>query len=192
MLATVGMQFPVMHGVTTILPEGDYETYSEAGYQWNEAEQKWDGLRHAGKTKRGLSVVGTYNYVLHDSFRVIQLAYNLKAGDGARIWRPGMADPTDLFDWVKRFKYQQPLDCTDGLLEAWNVFFESCVWNLYCVPKLGWPPLYLDQQRCCMAKSTIAGYPRSLDNAGAVLRLVNGKDAEGKKLIGKLTVPRKP
>lgn len=192
MLTTVGTRYRAMHGVATILPDQDFETYSEGGYQWNEVEQKWEGLHYAGKTKRGLSVVGTYNYVLHPSFRIIQHAYNLKNGDGARIWRPGMPDPTDLFNWVKTYKFQQPLDCTDGLLEAWNTFFEATVWNLYCVPKLGWPPLYLDQMRCCMAKAAIAGYPRGLDNAGPVLKLVNLKDAEGKKLISKLTVPRNP
>jgi DNA polymerase bacteriophage-type len=187
-----GMQFPAMHGVATILPESDYETYSEAGYQWNEIEQKWEGLKYAGKTKRGLTVVGTYNYVLHPSFRIIQLAYNLKNGDGARIWRPGFPDPTDLFDWIKRYRYNQPLDCIEGLLEAWNVFFEATVWNLYCVPKLGWPPFYIDQMRCCMAKAAVAGYPRGLDNAGPVLKLVHQKDKEGKDLIGKLTVPKNP
>lgn len=192
MLVTVGQRFPVMNGFATVLPDGDYETYSEAGYEWNEVEQKWDGLRYAGKTKRGLTVVGTYNYVLHPSFRVIQFAYNLKNGVGARIWRPGFPDPTDLFDWIKRYRYNQALESVEGLLEAWNVFFETTVWNLYCVPKLGWPPLYLDQIRCCMAKAAIAGYPRKLDNAGTVLKLVNLKDSEGGKLINKLTVPKKP
>jgi len=216
MLATVGQQFSVMHGVTTILPEGDFETYSEAGYQWVDVpgywkevtrkrkgviftEQVWveptvalEGLRYAGKGKYGLTVVGTYNYVLHPTFRISQLAYNLKNGQGARIWRPGFPDPVDLFDWIKCYRPGQPLDCIDGLLEAWNVFFESCVWNLYCVPKLGWPPLYLDQQRCCMAKSTVAGYPRKLEQTGQVLRLSNQKDSEGKRLINKLTVPKEP
>lgn len=186
------MRYPVMLGFATILPEQDFETYSEAGYQWNEALQKWEGLRYAGKTKRGLTVVGTYNYVLHPTFRPLQLAYNLKDGIGARIWRPGYPDPTDLFDWVKRYQHNQPLDSVDGLLEAWNVFFEATVWNLYCVPKLGWPPLYIAQQRCCMAKSAIAGYPRKLDNAAEVLKLVNQKDKAGHDLIKKLTVPKKP
>ncbi len=216
MVATVGMQFPVMHGVTTILPEQDFETYSEAGYQWIEVpgyykdvtrkrkgvvtiESVWveptvelAGLKYAGKTKRGLTVVGTYNYVLHPTFRPIQLAFNLKNGDGARIWRPRMADPLDLFEWVKSYDPRQPLDCPQGLLEAWNTFFEASVWNLYCVPNLGWPPLYLDQMRCCMAKSALAGYPRGLDNAGPVLHLVNLKDSGGKELIKKLTVPKEP
>ena len=216
MLATVGQQFLVMHGVATVLPEADYETYSEAGYQWVEVPGYWkevtrkrkgvvtvqnvwveptatlEGLRYAGKTKRGLTVVGTYNYVLHPTFRPLSLAYNLKDGVGARIWRPGQPDPVDLFDWIKRYRYGQPLDCTEGLLEAWNVFFESCVWNLYCVPKLGWPPLYLDQQRCCMAKAAVAGYPRKLEYTGEVLRLENQKDKAGHDLIRLLTVPKEP
>lgn len=190
MLATVGMQFPVMHGFTTILPEQDFETYSEAGNQWNELLQCWETLKYAAK--KGLTAVGTYNYVLHPTFRIIQLAYNLKNGDGARIWRPGMPDPTDLFTWVKSYKYQQPLNSIDGLLEAWNVFFEATVWNLYCVPKLGWPPLYIDQMRCCMAKSALAGYPRKMEHAGPALKLTQQKDAEGKKLINKLTMPKNP
>lgn len=216
MLATVGQQFSVMHGVTTILPEQDWETYSEAGYQWVEVPGYWkdvarkrkgvaftervwveptsklEGLRYAGRGKYGLTVVGTYNYVLHPTFRPIQLAFNLKNGVGARIWRPGMADPTDLFDWVKSFKHGQPLDCPQGLLEAWNTFFEATVWNLYCVPQLGWPPLYLDQMRCCMAKAALVGYPRKMEHASAVLRLVNGKDTDGGKLVKTLTVPKEP
>lgn len=216
MILTLGQQFTVMNGVSTVLPEADFETYSEAGYQWVDIpgycktikrrrkgveffENVWieptvelQGLKYAPATKRGLSVVGTYNYILHPTFRIIQLAYNLKDGQGARIWRPGFPGPTELFDWVKRYRYDQPLTSVNGILEAWNVFFEVSVWNLHCVPHLGWPPLYLDQVRCCMAKAAIAGYPRALDNAGPVLMLVNQKDSEGKKLIHKLTVPKVP
>jgi DNA polymerase bacteriophage-type len=191
-LPHVGQQFEVMNGYASVLPEHDFETYSEAGYEWNEAEQKWEGVAYAPTTKRGLNVVGIYNYVLHPSFRLLELAYNLKNGDGARIWRPGFDDPADLFDWVKRYRHNQSLESTDGILEAWNVFFEVSVWNLYCVPKLGWPPLFLDQVRCCMAKAALAGYPRKLENTAKVLKLVNQKDTQGGKLVSKLTVPRNP
>jgi DNA polymerase len=192
MLPHAGSQFAAGVGLATVLPESDFETFSEAGYVWNEAAQKWDGLPGAGKTKRGLTVVGTYNYVLHPSFEILQLAYNLKDGEGARIWRPGMPYPQPLFNWVSRWNPRQPIESVEGLLEAWNVFFETSVWNLHCVPKLGWPPLYLDQVRCAQAKAMLLGYPRALDNTGEVLRLVNRKDPEGKALIQKLTVPCKP
>jgi DNA polymerase bacteriophage-type len=184
----VGTQYPVMHGVSVILPVGDYETYSEAGFLWNPNTNKWEGLPGANK-KRGLGVVGVYNYVLHPSFRVIQFAYDLKHGDGPKIWRPGMPNPTDLFDWVQ--SYRDP-NSWAGLLEAWNVFFETTVWNLHCVPKHGWPPLYLDQVRCAMAKAARAGFPRKMEHAGPALKLHNLKDNKGKNLIKKLTQPRNP
>src|ERR1700676_4365756 len=127
MLPRAGEQFVAGAGLATILPEFDFETYSEAGFVWVTVPGFWKkapkkktldmvldasgswvwippteelaGPPGAG-TKRGLTVVGTYNYVLHPTFRIIQLAYNLKDGLGVRIWRPGMPLPLDLFDWI--------------------------------------------------------------------------------------------
>lgn len=205
----VGTQYAAMHGVATVLPEFDFETYSEAGYVWGVEPGYWkkapkkkpldavldpsgtwiyvppqprlEGLPGAAK-RRGLGVVGTYNYVMHPTFRVISLAYNLKDGRGARLWKPGMPPPQDLLDWI----------ASGGLIEAWNIFFEVTVWLLYCVEKLGWPLLRLEQTRCCMAKAAMAAYPRKLEHAGGVLRLINRKDDEGGKLINLLTVPKNP
>lgn len=190
-LPHAGETFPVGVGFSTILPELDFETYSEAGYVWDEESQQWGGLPGAGK-KRGLTVVGTYNYVMHPSFEIIQLAYNLKDGHGAQIWRPGMPPPTSLFTWIRAYRAEQPADWSLGLLESWNNFFEVVVWTLHCVSKLGWPPLYLDQMRDAMAQAALAGYPRALANAGPVLKLVFQKDPAGTALIKKLTVPKNP
>lgn len=204
-----GQQFSVMHGVTTVLSDWDWETYSEAGYVWGTEPGYWkkapkkkpldavldpsgywlyvppvprlEPLPGAGK-RYGLTVVGTYNYVLHETFRPLRLAYNLKDGVGKRAWIPGQADPLDLLDHIER----------GGLLEAFNSFFEYAVYSLYCMPKLGWPLLRLEQTRCCMAKAGMAGYPRKLEHTGAVLRIANPKDKEGKALINKLTVPKEP
>lgn len=214
-----GQQFAAGLGLATILPEIDFETYSEAGYEWEPVPGFWKkapkkkplnaildpsgqwmweppterltGLPGAGN-KRGLTVVGTYNYVLHPTFRIIQLAYNLKDGLGARIWRPGMAPPLDLFAWIQSYVTTQPPESVQGLIEAWNVFFEMTVWALHCVPVLGWPAMWLDQVRDAMAKAALAGYPRALKNAGAVLKLVHQKDPAGDALIRKLTVPKNP
>lgn len=215
----VGTRYPVGLGYSTVLPEFDWETYSEAGYVWGTEPGYWkkapkkpalnavfdpsgtwiwvpptpklEGLPGTG-TKRGLTVVGTYNYVSHPTFRPIQLAYNLKDGNGCRIWRPGFPDPTDLLDWIRRFPLSRLLNDYEGLLESWNNFFEVCVWNLYCVPTYGWPTIDLDQMRDAMAKAAIMSYPRALANTGAVLRLVHQKDPEGDALIRKLTVPHNP
>lgn len=188
----VGLQYPAGLGATTCLPDLDYETYSEGGIVWIEDEQKWQSPLGEGNKKKGLGLIGVYNYVLHPSFEPLSLAYNLKNGEGARIWRFGDPNPLDLFEWVKSYREDQPADSSQGLLESWNNFFEVSVWNLYCVPRLGWPPLYLDQMRDAMAKAALEGYPQKLDNAAQVLRLVNQKDPAGGPLITKLTMPKKP
>lgn len=177
-----GWTYPVGLGFATVLPEFDFETYSEAGYEFDYQAWKWRSLEGIAKTKRGLSVVGAYNYVSHPSFRVISLSYNLKDGTGAKFWRPGLPLPVDLFEHVKARK----------LLEAWNVGFEFWVWSLYCAPKLGWPRIDTMSLRCAMAKAAASSRPQALDKASEVLKLVNKKDPAGADLIRKLTVPRNP
>lgn len=215
-IALVGQQFPALAGWSTVLPEIDWETYSEAGYVWKIKPGYWkkapkkpplDAILDAsgqwcweppteqleGGNKKGLMLVGTYNYVRHPTFEPIQLAYNLKDGQGCHIWRPGMPDPQDLLDWVQSYYDKEgPDDGVMGILESWNNFFEVTVWNEYCAPNLGWPKLCLGQMRDAMAKAAMSGYPRKLENAGEVLRLANKKDPEGAGLIKKLTVPRNP
>jgi DNA polymerase bacteriophage-type len=205
-----GQQFEAMYGLATVLADADYETYSEAGYAWGTEPGYWkkapkkkppeavldpsgywlwvpptvrlEPLPGAGK-RYGLKVVGAYNYITHETFRVIRLAYNLKNGRGPQHWRPDYANPMDLLDHVD----------SGGLIEGWNSGgFEFLVWNLHCVPKFGWPELKLEQLRDVMAKAAIAGYPRKLENTGIVLRLPHQKDKDGKRLIDKLTVPKEP
>jgi DNA polymerase bacteriophage-type len=177
-----GTQIPAGPGLSTVLPDFDFETYSEAGYRWVPELQKWKSLEGIPKTRRGIGVVGAANYVEHASFRVLSLAYNLKDGRGPRHWKPGDRDPLDLFEHITH----------GGLLEAWNVGFERRVWESYCVPKLGWPAIPPEQLRCAMAKSRAFGMPGALENAGNVLQIEHKKDPEGKRLIQKLTVPRNP
>jgi DNA polymerase len=177
-----GQQFRAYHSVSTVLPDFDFETYSEAGYRWDSERGKWDSLDGIATSRRGLKVVGTRNYVQHPSFRVLCLAYNLKDGTGPKSWRPDMPPPQDLLDYV----------ASGGLIEAFNVEFEREVWNGYCVPKLSWPPLSFEQLRCCMAKAVAFSLPPSLDDVGKVLKITQQKDAKGSAIMRKLTTPRQP
>lgn len=217
--ALAGMQFPAGIGLTTVLPEFDYETYSEAGYVFNKTIQKWESLPGLSDQNRGLKAVGVRNYVSHPSFRLLSLSWNLKDGKGKQRWRP---DPY-LYEDGRTPAYYPRLpegihaddcalgigggcDCAaqyhpielieyvanGGIIEAWNIAFEWQVWNFYCVPVLGWPPLPQEQCRDAMAKSRASAYPGGLDDAGTVLKLVEQKDPEGKRLIRKLTVPKNP
>lgn len=177
-----GERYAAAHGVTTVHADFDFETYSEAGYLWDESRQAWTALEGIAKTKRGLNVVGMRNYVDHPSFRAISLAYNLKDGTGPRLWKPNHADPEDIFEHIRAGK----------LIEAWYVGFEFNVWTYFCHRVLGWPRLAPWQLRCAAAKAAQFNYPRKLEDAGQVLQLVNKKDPKGAKLIRKLTVPRNP
>jgi DNA polymerase len=177
-----GQQFRVGPFVTTIYPEFDFETYSEAGYIWDKQLLKWGSLPGLSKNNRGLKAVGVRNYVRHPSFRLICLAWDLKDGVGPRQWLTGDPPPVELFMYL----------ATGGIIEAWNVGFEWTVWQFHCVPILGWPPLNELQLRCCMAKARACAYPGALEDAGDVLELTERKDKIGHALIRKLTAPRNP
>lgn len=177
-----GAQIPAGLGFATVLPDLDFETYSEAGCVYDFAGQKWTGPPGAAKGKKGLPIVGVAVYATHPSTEVLSLAYNLKDGTGPHRWRPGLPVPADLAAHVER----------GGLLEAWNSAFEWWMWNYVCVPRYGFPVLRIEQCRCAQAKARASGYPGALAKAGEVMRLSKPKDAAGEALIKKLTMPRNP
>src|SRR5262245_63277284 len=83
-----GQQFAAGCGLATMHPALDWETYSEAGYVWDEAAQKWASPRGCGAQTRGLKAVGTFNYVWHQTFEPLSLAYDLLDGRDVRHWVP--------------------------------------------------------------------------------------------------------
>lgn len=193
-----GTQVIAHPGLSTVIPDFDFETYSEAGYRFDHQRQKWGSLPGLSDQNRGLKAVGMRNYVQHPTFRVLSLAWNLKNGLGGRWWRP--PELSDLFDATRSGNYCDVGELhqhvrNGGILEAFNVGFEWCVWEYYCVPVMGWPSIHIDQLRCCAAKaraSAIIGSSGGLDDVGRILRLHERKDPAGDKLIRKLTVPKNP
>lgn len=184
-----GQQFRAAHGVATAHASMDWETYSEAGFVWNESLQKWESPRGCGAQTRGIKAVGTFNYVNHPTFEVLSLAYDLLEGRGLRHWVPrmtefGLADePHDLIAHVAAGK----------ILAGWGVSFEWTVWTYYCVPRWGWPAWPIENARCDMAKAQVMAYPAALDNAGELLLPEHlRKDKAGSALIRKLTMPQNP
>lgn len=175
-----GMQIEVGAGTATVLPDMDFETYSEAGYLWDPEEGKW--VPPKGATKGGLPAVGAAVYAQHPTTEVLSFCYDLKDRQGPRHWRPGLPPPVELFDHIAR----------GGLIEAHYSNFEHWIWNHVCVPNYGWPPLPLEQLRDSMAKARAHALPGALDNLGEVLDLSIKKDKEGKRLLDKFSRPRKP
>lgn len=152
----------------------DFETYSEAGFEWD-GEGKWRSP--PGAQKKGLPAVGAAVYAEHPSTEVLTLSYKLGHAAPVQRWRPGLPLPTDLFAW-------------EGLIEAHNVMFERLIWHLVCEPKYGFPPLDVKRLRCSMATARVNNLPGKLEILGDVLRLPTRKDKEGTRLIGKFSVPR--
>lgn len=165
---------------STILPDFDFETFSPAGYTWNIQKGSYDAPH--GSNVKGLPAVGVTVYTEHPDAEVLSCAYNLKDGKGARLWTPDLPAPVDLFDHL----------ANGGLLEAWSSFFEYSVWNNICVKKYGWPFLPIGQLRCAMAKARAFGLPGSLAYAGDVIKSSVTKDKDGKRLLNKFSMPRKP
>lgn len=176
-----GQQFYAGDGVSTILPDMDFETFSLAGYVWDADRNKWACLPNAPQGKKGLPVIGAAAYARHPSTRVLSLYYDLKDGKGKRHWKPGMPNPQDLFDTI----------AGGGLIEAFNIAFEWWIWNYVCTRLYGWPSLAIESTRCAQAKAAAFALPRSLDNASKILGLP-GKQADGFRLLMKFSMPRNP
>lgn len=165
---------------SSVLPDFDFETYSEAGYQWHDDLQKWKPI--TSSPPHGLPAVGAHVYVEHPSFDLLSLCYDLKDGQGARLWYPELPEPTDLFEHIRR----------GGLIEAWNSGFEWHVWTYYCRRVLGWPALPYWQTRDAMVKARAWGLPGKLEKAGEALRTDIQKDKDGTRLLNKFSKPRNP
>ena len=164
------------------IAEIDFETYSEAGYYWDEGLNKWRAPDNAPNGKKGLALVGAPVYAEHPSTEVLCLAYDLKDGRGERLWRPGDTPPLDLFQYIAAGRFA----------EAHNSGFEFYIWHYVCAGRMGWPVLPLTQLRCSMSKGNAHGLPGALGKMAAILGASEQKDKAGSALIGKLCVPRTP
>ena len=167
-------------GYSTVIADIDFETYSEAGFIWDESKQSYQAPPNA-KVK-GLPTIGTAVYSEHPSTEVLCMAYDLKDGIGKRLWLPTEPFPLDLETHIKNW----------GLIEAWNVGFESWIWNNVCRDKYNFPEVQPWQWRCAAAKARAFALPGSLDAAGKVMDIIHKKDKDGKRLLNKFSMPRNP
>jgi hypothetical protein len=167
------------------LPTLDFETYSEAGFVWNEPDERkplghWSTL--PGARIKGIGAVGTVAYAEHPTTEVLTCSYDLCDGHGVRRWRPGDPPPCDLFDHVASGKP----------LESHKAMFERMIWTHVCTRRYDWPPLDPHVQRCSMATAHVDQYPGALGKLGDVLNLPIRKDKDGERLLKKFSIPRDP
>lgn len=141
-----------------------------------------------------LKKFGSWRYSLDPSTQILCLAFHVPGWeeDHIGLWYPALphldipeADDTDslcdLVDWI----------AAGGLVEAHNAFFERGIWTNILAPRHGFPRIPHRQWRCSAAKAAALALPRGLGDAVNALKLAVQKDAEGHKLMKKVTKPRK-
>jgi DNA polymerase len=151
---------------------------------------------------------GAWLYAKHPSTRILCLSFKLPGDKRSSGWHAAYTDDDtgihypaeeygestlkDLFDWIE----------SGGLVEAHNSFFERCISHHIAsrpygmdengATGLGMPPIKETQWRCSAAKCAAFALPRNLGDAGKALRLPIQKDEEGRKIMLRLSKPRRP
>lgn len=129
-----------------------------------------------------LAKTGAYRYVDDESFEILLLAYAVDAGDPEVV---DMASGEAVPDWL-----EDALTSDEYIKVAHNAQFE---WA--CLQKHTGGKLVPEQWRCSAFMARHAGYPGSLEQAGAALGLAEDKKKKlqtGKALIRYFCVPCKP
>jgi DNA polymerase len=137
---------------------------------------------------------GSWRYSLDPTTSILCLGFRLPYWTEGRtaLWHPAFPhleiteadainDLSELFEWTMN----------GGLVEAHNAWFERGIWVNQCLP-MGWPEIAPQQWRCSAAKAAAHALPRALDDVCEALDLPITKDAEGHKVMRKVTSPRKP
>ena len=75
------------------------------------------------------------------------------------------------------------------MIVAHNYGFERAIATRILEPRYGWPQIPIAQQRCSMTLALANALPGGLDAAAAALGLAIQKDAEGYKLMRKMSRP---
>ena len=127
------------------------------------------------------------------------MAYSFD-GEDPKVWHPTFPlVPEELQEPGESFMFgrEPPVELFErihggDLIWAFNAAFERAVFEIICGPRLGWPVPRPEQYRCTMALAAAFALPLSLGGAAAALGLRQRKDDAGKKIMMKLTKPRKP
>ncbi len=128
-----------------------------------------------------LKKVGAYQYSKHPSTVVLCMAWCVDDSP-IYLWKHGDPLPVELFSWIQY----------GATIAAHNAFFEQCIWKNVCTPKMGWIPVPDNNWMCTLAKASAHALPRALGQCGEALGLKITKDAEGSRVMQKLTKYRTP
>ena len=129
-------------------------------------------------SSRDLSKCGVYKYVEAPDFAVLLFAYSVDNGPVSCVdFAQGEELPDDILN---------ALADPDVIKTAWNAAFERiCLSKHFGLSR----PFDPAQWKCTMVRAARMGLPLSLGQCGEVLKLADGKMAEGKTLIRFFSMP---
>lgn len=134
---------------------------------------------HADVTETGPHV-----YAAHKSTDVVCLCWCVDDGP-VNLWHP--------FGGDRKIPKGLKLALESGhKLGAYNRMFETCIWREVMVGKYGWPEIEDSRWVCSAALGAAMALPRSLEKLGLALKLTKLKNMEGKRVMLKVSQPRKP
>lgn len=143
------------------------------------------GVDFETRSAADLIKVGTHNYAKHHTTEAICCSYI--RDDTVYSWWP------EWFAGIVKKKSPSPPPWKNRrkneLFTAWHSNFDRKVWNYVCARLYGWPDTEIEDWLCSMTVGLINGLPKSLANAGRVLRLRQQKSDRGKELINLLSIP---
>lgn len=128
--------------------------------------------------------MGPWRYTEDKSTTILCMAHVMDGGN-PYLWLPGDSMP----GWVKNRVWEM---LGAGSIRAHNAMFEKAVWRNILVKRYGWPDIPDQYWKCSAAKCAAHALPRDLGRATVVMNTAVQKDEEGKRVMLKLSKPRKP
>ena len=131
-------------------------------------------------SSRSLADCGVYKYVEAPDFTILLFAYSVDNGEEQIVdFAQGEELPAEIYSAL----FDPNITKT-----AWNATFERiCISKYFGLDK----PMDAQQWKCTMVRAARMGLPLSLGQCGEVLKIEQGKMAEGKALIRFFSCPGK-
>jgi DNA polymerase len=122
---------------------------------------------------------GAYAYAMHPSTDILCAAWRFD-DEPVRLWKPGQPQPCGDEPWPD-----------DVRIVAHNAAFERLIWKHVATLRYGWPAPPDDAFWCTAAEAANLGLPRDLEGAGIALGATVQKDPTGRRVMLKLSQPRR-
>jgi DNA polymerase bacteriophage-type len=129
-----------------------------------------------------LPTVGAHRYAADSHTEILCIAYAVD-DEPVQLWLPGDPVPAPFVEAA----YDSDWDAG-----AHNDGFESAVERHILVPRYGFPEIPLERHRCTMAAGVALALPAELALLAKVLRLKHQKDPSSRRVMLRMSKPRKP